>query len=386
MKKYNFDQIVNRRNTDSIKWNGKDNLLPMWVADMDFPVLHEITEAIKRKADINAYGYVDIPTEYFLRYKKWWKERHDVDIPLDAFIFSSGVICSIDSIFKHLLNKEDKVIVQSPVYPVFFSCIKNNGLEAVENKLICKGNKYEINWDELEKQLGNPSVKAFLLCNPQNPTGYLLSKEEINRIVKLCKKNDVLIISDEIHCDFVEEGYKYTSVLSTDEEYSRGIIALFSPGKAFNVASMHSSVAVIRDKELRERVQNGLYADDVGEGNYFSSTVAIAAYTYGAQYNDELNIYIKDNRELFAELLRQELPNLKLIESHSTYLGWIDISYYSNDSDSFVEELKEETGLWLSTGAPFKGDGNHFVRINFATSRNNVREGFNRLKSFLLFK
>ena len=383
MSKYNFDKIANRRNIDSIKYQGDKNILPMWVADMDYYVLPEIVEAIKEKADRSCFGYVDILDGYFESYIYWCQRKYHIDIPKEYFIFSLGVVASIDSIFKHLLSKGDKVMMFSPIYHTFYHCIDHNELEFVDHPLIYDevNHSYSVDLDHLEENL--KGVKALLLCNPHNPVGHIYSLEELNEIARICYENDVYLLSDEIHFDITSPDTLCHSILEVDKKYLDNVITLLAPSKAFNLASIQASAIVVPNEELKEKIQSYVYMDDVGEPNYFSCAATMAAYNYGLTWNIEMREYVEKNKEYLDEFLKSNLPNIHLVKSNSLYLCWVDISYYSVQSDEFAKELKEKTGLWVCPGTQFKGNGSGFLRVNVATSLENVQDACLRLQKFI---
>ena len=384
MGKYNFDEIADRKNIDSIKYKEDNkNILPMWVADMDFNVLPEIVSAIKDKADRSCFGYVDILDDYFEAYISWYQRKYHIDIPKEYFIFSLGVVASIDSIFKHLLSKGDKVMMFSPIYHTFYHCIEHNELELKDYPLIYDEDKhqYSIDLEHLEENL--EGVSALLLCNPHNPVGHIYSLEELEYIAKLCKKHNIYLLCDEIHFDITDPGILCHSILEVDRKYLDKVICLLAPSKAFNLASIHASSVVVPNKELREKTQSYVYMDDVGEPNFFSGVATIAAYTYGYDWNMEMREYIYNNKCYLNKYLKEHLPHIYLVESHSLYLVWVDISYYSSHSDEFMKDLKEQTGLWVCPGTQFGGNGNKFLRINLATSLDNVKDACKRLETFI---
>ena len=384
MNKYNFDDITKRKGTDSIKYSDcQPNLLPMWVADMDFKVLPEITDSIKRKADIPSYGYVDVPKAYFESYIGWFKRHHGFEIDIDKCIFSTGVIAALDSIFKHILKANDGVMMQTPIYHTFFHCLDNNNLDLVDNQLIYKNSEYSIDWAGFENSIKSGSVKVFLLCNPHNPTGKSYNKSDLNRFAKTCFENNVLLISDEVHGDICKPGCKYTSILEVDNKYKDNVIALLSPSKAFNVAGIHAAMVVVNNEKLKDRIQDGLWADDVGEPNYFACDATIAAYNNGDVWNQEMCEYVQKNKDYVNEFFKINLPKIKIVKSDFLYLMWMDISSYSNDSEDFAKRLKEETGIWVSEGSIFKGNGKHFIRVNVATSYSNIKDFCNRFLKFI---
>ncbi len=378
MSKYNFDELVDRHNSGSYKWDVKNNELPMWIADMDYHVLPEIKEAVIKRLELDAYGYAECPQEYFDSYKSWGKRQHNVDLDTRWMVFATGVVASIDSILKHLVPQGSSVLLQSPVYHVFYHCIENNGLKVVENKLIDNDN-YQIDFASLERQLERKDVKAMILCNPHNPIGRIWSKDELKQIAELCDQNDVLLISDEIHCDITEPGLVYNPIYSV----SKNAIMLVAPTKAFNIAGIQSSIAICANDELREKMAKGFSMDDIGEPNYIASYATIAAFTKGDEWNKEMREYIYNNKKYVVGFINKELPELKVTDMKATYLMWIDISKYSNDSVKFVNRLRKETGLFLSPGSQFGSGGEGHVRVNIATSLANVKDACERLKKFI---
>ena len=379
MSKYNFDELVNRKHSQSYKWDVKDNELPMWVADMDFHMLPDIKVAIQKRLDIDAFGYCGVPKEYYESYKNWWKRRHNVNIDVNSMVYSEGVVASIDSILKHIVKPGSGIIVQSPVYHVFYHCIENNGHFIKNNQLLYKKGQYCIDFDGLEELLKDSTNLILLLCNPHNPVGRIWSEEELKRIVELCHKYHVLIISDEIHCDIAEPGHQYNSIL----KYSDDVIALLAPSKAFNLAGLKSSVVVTRNKSLLKEIQNGLGKDDLGEPNYFACDATIAAFDKGDQWIDELNQYLLNNKKYIQEYLKKNLPDIHLVDIKATYLLWLDVSKYTFDSESFAKELRKKTGLFLSNGKQFGRGGESFLRMNIATSLDNVKDACERLYKFI---
>ena len=377
--RYNFDILSQRRGTHSRKWDVKESELPMWVADMDFLVLPEIKEAIINAANIGSLGYV-LPTEKFFKaYQNWWKTRHNLFIDTKYMIYVSGVVSALDSLINHLTNKGDAVLLMNPSYSGFFSVVNNNSRKLVTSELLYNGNDFVIDYEDIEKKIVDNNVKATIFCNPHNPTGKLWNKEEITKFFNICKKHNVIFIADEIHCDIVDPGYSYVPALSISDE----VITCMAPSKVFNLAGLQSAVCVVKDEKIRDIMQAAFYHDDVGEPNFFVEPATIAAYTYGADYVDELNAYIHKNKEYVKEFFRKELPHLKVTSGVATYLLWIDVSYYQIPGDRFAEELRKETGLYVSNGPYYGTSGSHYIRMNVATSLDNVKDGLNRLKLFL---
>ena len=377
--KYNFDIISQRRGTHSRKWDVKDNELPMWVADMDFLVLPEIKQAIIDAANINSFGYV-LPTEKFFKaYQNWWLTRHDLLLDTKDMVYVSGVVSALDSLINHLTNKGDAILLLNPSYNGFFSVVNNNGRKLVTSNLIYQKDGFVIDYEDVENKIVVNNVKATIFCNPHNPTGKVWSKEEITQFYNICKKHNVIFIADEIHCDIVDPGFKYTPALTIADD----IITCLAPSKVFNLAGLQSAVAVIKDERIREQMQAAFYHDDIGEPNFFVEPATIAAYTYGGDYVDELNTYLYKNKQYVKEFFRKELPHLRVTSGAATYLLWIDISYYQIPSEEFVDDLRKETGLFVNEGPHYGTNGEGYIRMNVATSLANVKDGLNRLKAFL---
>ena len=377
--KYNFDILSQRRHTNSEKWNVKDSELPMWVADMDFLVLPEIKQAIINAANRDSYGYTYPTEKFFLAYQSWWGRRHDLKLDTNDMIFATGIVAALDSIVNHFTNKGDAILLLSPSYNGFFSAVNNNSRKLVTSNLIFKNNEFVIDYEDVENKIKENDVKLTIFCNPHNPTGRVWLKEEIKAFYDICKKYDVMFISDEIHCDIVDPDIEYTSSLKIADD----IITCLAPSKVFNLAGIHSAVIICKNHELKEKMQAAFYHDDIGEPNYFVEPATIAAYTYGDIYVDELNQYLVKNKEYVKEFFRKELPHLKVVSGPATYLLWIDISYYKMNSDIFKDKLREETGLFINDGLHYGANGANYIRMNIATSLANVKDGMNRLKTFL---
>ena len=375
--KYNFDQTANRLNTSSIKWDVKENELPMWVADMDFMVIPEIQEAIIAAAR-NAYGYTYPTDDFFKAYQRWWTLRHHIEIPTSWMVFASGVVSALDSIIRSLTKENDSVLLLTPVYHAFFNIIKNNK-RTVVTSILLKDKDYSINYQDVENKIKGSNVKALIFCNPHNPVGRIWSKEEIVQLIELCEKYGVYFISDEIHCDITDPGFEYNSALSVNDN----VIACLSPGKVFNLAGVHSSVTVVKNETIRKQLQEAFYHDDIGEPNYFAIPANIAAYNQGETYVDELNAYLYKNKQYVSSFIENKLAKIKLVPGHATYLLWIDISALNIRSDIFVDGLRKQTGLILSPGLQFGDGGAYYLRMNIATSLEKVKDAMNRLKSFI---
>ena len=377
--KYNFDQLSERRHTSSEKWNVKDNELPMWVADMDFMVMPEIQEAIQKAALNQSYGYTYPTEDFFKAYQYWWKTRHNVLIDTKSMIYVSGVVAALDSLVRTLTKENENVMILSPVYNNFFTVVESNNRHLVVSDLLYQNDNFYMDYADIEDKLKKDDVKLFIFCNPHNPVGRIWSKEEITKLYQLLKKYHVQMIADEIHCDIVEPGYQYVPALSIGED----IIVCTSSSKVFNLAGLHAALTIVNDPVVREKVSAAFYHDDIGEANYFAIPATIAAYTKGAEYVDQLNVYLLKNKQYVASFLKENLPQVKLVSGQATYLLWLDISYYGLPSDVFTKKLREETGLYVNDGLHYGKNGGAYIRINIATSLANVKDGMSRLKQFL---
>ena len=382
--KYNFDEIAKRENTYSLKYDETKVESPMWVADMDFKTYPGVIKAIEERTKIGAYGYSLIPDEYFDTIISWWKRRHNVTFNKEWMIFSSGVVCSLSSIVRKLTSVGENVLIQSPCYNIFYNSIVNNGRNIVSNDLVYENGEYHIDFIDLDKKLSNPQTSMMILCNPHNPIGKIWTKEELEQIGFLAKKHNVIVVSDEIHCDFVSPSLHYVPFYSVNETNRDISITLVSPGKTFNLAGLHTSCAIVKNSYLRHKVWRGLNTDEVAEPNFFAIASSIGAYKDGDEWVDELNEYIYENKKIFTEMLNKEVPFIHVVPSNATYLLWVDISSLHLDSVSFTKYLLETVSLRVSDGLEYGHNGDNFIRVNLATNKENVIIGANKLIQAIL--
>lgn len=374
---YSFDKIIDRRKTASLKWDIKKDELPMWVADMDFEVLPEIKEAILKRAENGIYGYNIIPNEFYEAYINWWKKEHNFIIDPSWLIFSTGVVPSISSIVRRLTRPAEKVLIQTPVYNIFFNSIYNNGRYILESPLKYENHSYYIDFNDLEEKLSDPQTTLMILCNPHNPIGKIWSCDELTKIVDLCFKYNVKLISDEIHCDITSPKKSYIPLLSVSPKAKEIGIALVAPTKAFNIAGIQTSALIISNDTLRHYVNRGLNNDEIAEPNTFAIGAACAAFNYGHNWNLELREYIEKNKEYVISKLKA--TKAYPIKQDATYLMWIDISQICDDSLVLRDYIRKHTGLYLSDGASYGNAGRTFLRMNVATPYANVVDGTARL-------
>ncbi len=379
--KYNFDEYINRRNTHCLKWDilKSDDELPMWVADMDFSAAPAIKDALQKRIDLGIFGYNIIPDQWYDAYISWWDKRHHLKMKKEGLIFSTGVIPSLSSIVRKMTSPGDKVLIQTPVYNIFFNSIINNGRIVLESPLKYDNGNYEIDFEDLESKLSDPKTTMIILSNPHNPVGKIWDKKSLQSISELCKKHNVLVVSDEIHCDITEPGYEYIPFAVIDPD----CITLIAPSKAFNIAGLQSSAIYIQNKEIYELVNRGLNTDECAEPSSFALDAAIAAFNQSEDWLYEMNKYISKNRKLVKEYLETNLPNVKLVESKATYLLWLDLKAYSLSSKDLSDKIREKTGLLLSAGDAYGECGDGFLRMNIASPEEILMDGLARLKAGL---
>lgn len=376
---YNFSKLTNRFNTNSLKWDVNDNELPMWVADMDFETAPEIKEAIRKKVDFGIYGYTIIPDEYYLSISNWWKRRHNFKIEKEWILFCTGVVPAISSIVRKMTREGDNVLVQAPVYNIFYNSIVNNNRKVLSSDLCFDGKEYSIDFEDLERKLSDPATTLMILCNPHNPIGKIWSKETLKKIGELCIKYNVLVISDEIHCDLTYGNF-YIPFASISPAIAQNSITCIAPTKTFNLAGVQASNIIIPNDEIRRMVNRGINTDEVAEPNAFAIEATIAAFTKGETWLNELIKYLAENKRVVQEFIHNELPSLNLIYSDATYLLWIDCSGITKDSLDFCKFIRKETGLCVSSGHVYGSNGGHFIRMNIACQRERVEDGLSRLK------
>ena len=379
MMTYNFDQLNDRRNSYSMKWDIKDNELPMWVADMDFQTVPAVTDAIQKRAKQGIFGYTIVPDDWREAYCGWWKRRHNLTIAPESLVFCTGVVPALSSIVRKMTTVGENVLVQTPVYNIFFNSIRNNGRNILESRLVYENGTYHIDWADLEAKLSNPQTTLMFLCNPQNPIGHIWEKETLAKIGELCHKHHVLVVSDEIHCDLTDPGKEYVPFASVSEICAQNSITCMAPTKTFNIAGLQTAAVMIPNPVIRQKVDRGLNTDEVAEPNVFAIEAVLAAFRYGDQWLDELREYIYENKQL----VKKELPDVHVIISDSTYLLWLDCSAYESDSEKLEELIREKTGLWLCAGKEYGGEPDGFLRMNIACPRSRVMDGLERLKRAL---
>lgn len=377
---YDFDKIVDRSNTNSMKWNVAEGELPMWVADMDFETAPAIMEAISKRAQHGCFGYTEILDAWYQAYIDWWKIRHDFTMEKDWLMFCTGVVPAISSIVRKLTTPAEKVLVQTPVYNIFFNSILNNGRQVLESPLVFDGNAYHIDFEDLEKKLADPQTALMILCNPHNPIGKIWDKATLERIGALCAKHHVIVLSDEIHCDLTDPGRGYIPFASVSDVCRDNSITCIAPTKTFNLAGLQTAAISVPNPVIRHKVWRGINTDEVAEPNAFAVDAAIAAFTKGAAWLDALRAYIYENKQYAVQYVKEQIPELEILPSEATYLLWIYCKDLPGSSREIAHRIRKKTGLFLSAGSGFSGDGDRFLRLNIACPRALLKDGMERLK------
>lgn len=377
---YNFDKITDRRNTNSLKWDVTGSELPMWVADMDFETAPEITAAVTKRAMHGIFGYSIIPDEWSAAYAGWWKNRYGFEINKDWLIFCTGVIPAISSIVRKLTTPAENVVLLTPVYNIFFNSVLNNGRNVLECELSYDGEKYEIDFNDLEKKLSDTQTAMMILCNPHNPLGKIWDRKTLEKIGNMCKKYHVVVISDEIHCDLTKPGKAYIPFASVSDECKFNSITCVAPTKSFNIAGIQTAAVIVPNENLRNKVNRGLNTDEVAEPNCFAVQAAVAAYTRGGAWLDSLRQYLDENRRITSEFIAEKIPSLRLVDSEATYLLWIDCRGVKNIPDDISAFVRRKTGLYLSNGRQYGSGGEGFLRLNIACPKSVLNDGLCRLK------
>ncbi len=389
MGKYNFDEIHDRRNTSSIKWDfglermGRDDLLPLWVADMDFKLPDEVIADIVKRAEQGIFGYTDPRESYLGPVKDWYKRRHGIDVKSEEITVVPGVVYAIALAVRAYTNPGDAIIIQQPVYYPFASSITQNGRKLVNNQLVYKDGRYEIDFEDFEKKIKENDVKMFIFCSPHNPAGRVWKKEEVMRLAEICKRHDVYVFADEIHSDFVFKGHKHTSFLTLPDEYKEKLIVGTSASKTFNLAGLQVSNIFIPNEDTRKlfRKENG--AAGYEQPNVLGMVATRSVYEKGEQWLDELIEYLEGNVSYVRDFLKENLPQVKLIEPEGTYLIWLDFSEVTNDYNELEDIIVDKAHLWLDAGIIFGRESALFERINIACPRQIVVQAMEQLKEAL---
>ncbi len=380
---FDFDTPVNRRGTDSAKWNVGPTELPMWVADMDFRTAPAVEKAILDRASEGVFGYTTFPDAWYGAYIRWWRERHDFAIEREWLGFAVGVIPALSTAVRVLSEPGDRVVMLTPIYSAFPAIVEGNGRKTAEVPMLRSYESgrpvYSIDWDALEDALSAEHTPLLIFCNPQNPTGQLWDRRTMARIGEICRAHGVTVLSDEIHSDIAMPGKRCLPFAAASENNLAVTATFLSPTKAFNLMGLKTAAVCAADPELRGKILSAL--GDLAGANVFAAPAAVAAFTEGGEWLDAVCDYIFQNKARVDRFLAEQLPEIASTPSEATYLMWLDIGKITDDSGKFHEYLRRETGLYVCPGTWYRGDGTRFLRLNAACPRPLLEDGLDRLRT-----
>ncbi len=383
--KYNFDEIISREGTDCIKYDyrkeyfGTTDVIPMWVADMDFKTPDFVLEAILKRTEHEILGYSIRPEGFYQSAIDWFMNRQKWKISSEWMVFTPGVVPALNFAVNAFSKPGEKVIVQPPVYHPFFHVIKGNGRKVLENPLKLVNGKYTMDLEQLAGKI-DQEVKMILISHPHNPVGRVWQKEELHDLASLCIENKIIMISDEIHSDLILPGHEHIPLASISEEIARMTVTCVAPSKTFNLAGMSTSLAVIPNERLRKRFSHQIEQAHLWLGNIFGNIALEAAYRHGNDWLDQLLSYLSGNIDYLRSFLKRELPQIKLVEPEGTYLLWLDMSGLGMKDDELKQFMIEKAGLGCNDGPSFGTGGTGYQRLNVACPRSVLKKALNRLK------
>nr|WP_300842467.1 MalY/PatB family protein [uncultured Acetatifactor sp.] len=378
--KYDFDTMTDRRGMGSLKWDVPERELPMWVADMDFETAPEIIEALKNRVEHAIFGYSVVTEDWYEAYRSWWSRRHHLEMEKEWLIFCTGVVPAISSAVRKLTTVGENVLVQTPVYNIFFNSIRNNGRNILESPLVYRDGEYSVDFGDLEEKLANPQTTLMLLCNPHNPVGKIWDRETLFRIGELCTKHHVLVLSDEVHCDLTDPGYEYVPFASVSQACRDNSITCLAPTKTFNIAGLQTAAVMVPNPVIRYKLDRGLNTDEVAEPNAFAVGAAVAAFQKGEAWLEELREYLSENKRCVREFAERNLSGIKVVPSRATYLLWLDCSGITEDAGELTAFIRRDSGLYLTEGEEYGACGKAFIRLNPACPRERLLDGMRRLE------
>ena len=407
-----FDEIIDRRGSGCVKWDAefpfgiddseREGLIPLWVADMDFEVAPAIREALQKRVEHGVFGYTTVQNNYYEAVIRWFERRHNWTIQREWIQYTTGVVPAVSAVIKALTMPGERVLILTPVYNCFFSSIRNNGCEVVESPLVVRSSGvqefrssenpssllvppssiYEVNWSDFELKCADEKNTVFLLCNPHNPAGRVWTREELQRMNEICLRHHVRVVSDEIHCELVMPGHRFTpfGTVNPATDATAPVIC-GSPSKSFNIAGLQMANIICADPETRRRIDRAININEICDVNPFAPLAVEAAYNEGEAWLDALNEYLWGNYQALCEFFAENLPQLKVFQLEGTYLAWVDIAATGLSADEFEEKLLREAHVWVNSGTMYGTDG--YIRINLATQRSRLMEGLRRIAAFL---
>ena len=377
---YPFDELIERRGTGCVKWDEMSdaNIIPLWVADMDFAVAPAIQEAVRKRAAHPVFGYTYVQDDYYEAVISWFLRRYHWTIQREWILYTTGVVPAMSCAVKALTMPGEKVLILSPDYNCFFSSIRNNGCEVAESILRREGNSFVVDWNDFEAKCVDEKTTVFLLCNPHNPTGRVWTRKELERMRDICHQHHVRIVSDEIHCELIMPGYQFCPMGTVDPD----AIILNSPSKSFNIAGLMMANIICQDAATRRRINRAININEVCDVNPFAPIAVKAAYNESEEWIDELNQYLWQNYQTLDLFFSEELPQCKVCKLEGTYLVWIDVSALGIPVEQLCERLLNKGKVWVNPGTMYGTEsGKGYIRINLACPRNRLIEGLKRIKA-----
>ena len=376
--KYNFDELIERRGTNCVKWDESPSpeVIPLWVADMDFRVAPAIQKALQQRVEHSVFGYNIVPESYYEAVISWFHRRHQWDIKRQWMLYTTAVVPAMSCVIKALTMPGEKVLILSPAYNCFFSSIKNNGCEVLESPLKAVGDTFEVDFDDFESKCADEKTTLFLLCNPHNPSGRVWTKEELLRMYDICKRHGVKVASDEIHCELIMPGHEFVPFGTITDD---GVV-MNSPSKNFNTAGLQIANIICSHPSWRRRIDRAININEVCDVNPFGIVALQAAYNESEDWIDELNQYLWGNYTFLCDFIDKNIPQWKVCRLEGTYLPWVDISAMGISSQEFCDRLLQEAKVWINPGTmygPKTGEG--YVRLNIATQRSRLIEALQRI-------
>lgn len=379
--KYNFDERIDRHSTGCVKWDmapDKD-VLPLWVADMDFRAAPAILEAVKKRAEHGVFGYTVVEDDYYDAVISWFHRRHQWNIERDEILYTTGVVPAMSVAIKALTMPSEKVVILSPDYNCFFSSVRNNGCEVVEAVLVKAGSRFSVDWHDFEAKCADEKTSVFLLCNPHNPTGRVWTKEELERMNDICLRHHVKVVSDEIHCELVMPGHVFQPFAAVSEACRQNSVILNSPSKSFNIAGLQVANIICSQPEWRRRLDRAININEVCDLNPFGPVALKAAYNESEDWIDELNQYLWGNYQALCAFAKEHLPQWRVCTLEGTYLPWIDITATGMMSQEYSDRLLSEAKVWVNPGTMYGAQsGEGYIRMNIACPRSLLMEALQR--------
>ena len=390
--KYDFDELIDRRGTGCVKWDespreGMDHvsdLIPLWVADMDFKAAPAILEAVIRRAEHGVFGYTVVEEEYYEAVINWFRRRHNWRIHREEILYTTGVVPAMSVAVKALTMPGEKVVILSPDYNCFFSSVRNNGCEVLETALKPVGDSFEVDWEDFEAKCADEKTTVFLLCNPHNPTGRVWTKAELSQMNDICMKYQVKVVSDEIHCELIMPDFQLQPFAAVSDLCRQNSVILNSPSKSFNIAGLQAANIICSQPEWRRRLDRAININEVCDLNPFGPVGLIAAYNESEDWIDELNQYLWGNYTFLRDFIGKNIPQWKVCRLEGTYLPWVDISAMGISAQQLCDRLLSEAHVWVNPGTMYGPEsGRGYIRLNIATQRSRLEEALNRIAGVL---